>query len=55
MNYVPINGLRLLTVEIGILAAILIPTIGSALDKAKRAVDASNLREIVKSAMIWCS
>ena len=47
--------IELLTVIaiIGILAAIFIPTIGSALDKAKRAVDASNLREIVKAASIY--
>ncbi len=38
---------------IGILAAIFIPTIGSALDKAKRAVDAANLREIVKAASMY--
>ena len=47
--------IELLTVIaiIGILAAIFIPTIGSALDKAKRAVDAANLREIVKAASIF--
>jgi len=47
--------IELLTVIaiIGILAAIFIPTIGSALDKAKRAVDAANLREIVKAATIY--
>jgi prepilin-type N-terminal cleavage/methylation domain-containing protein len=47
--------IELLTVIaiIGILAAIFIPTIGSALDKAKRAVDATNLREIVKAASIY--
>lgn len=47
--------IELLTVIaiIGILAAIFIPTIGSALDKAKRAVDAANLREIVKAASIY--
>ena len=47
--------IELLTVIaiIGILAAIFIPTIGSALDKAKRAVDGANLREIVKAAMIY--
>ena len=47
--------IELLTVIaiIGILAAIFIPTIGAALDKAKRAVDATNLREIVKAASIY--
>jgi len=47
--------IELLTVIaiIGILAAIFIPTIGSALDKAKRAVDAANVREIVKAASIY--
>ena len=47
--------IELLTVIaiIGILAAIFIPTMGSALDKAKRAVDAANLREIVKAATIY--
>jgi len=47
--------IELLTVIaiIGILAAIFIPTIGSALDKAKRAVDGTNLREITKAAMIY--
>jgi prepilin-type N-terminal cleavage/methylation domain-containing protein len=47
--------IELLTVIaiIGILAAIFIPTIGAALDKAKRATDAANLREIVKAASIY--
>jgi prepilin-type N-terminal cleavage/methylation domain-containing protein len=47
--------IELLTVIaiIGILAAIFIPTIGSALDKAKRAVDATNIREIVKAASLY--
>jgi len=47
--------IELLTVIaiIGILAAIFIPTIGSALDKAKRAVDGANLREIIKAASIY--
>ena len=47
--------IKLLTVIaiIGILAAILIPTIGSVREKAQRAVDANNLREIVKAAMIY--
>ena len=49
--------IELLTVIaiIGILAAIFIPTIGSALDKAKRAVDAANLREIVKAASMYAA
>jgi prepilin-type N-terminal cleavage/methylation domain-containing protein len=47
--------IELLTVIaiIGILAAIFIPTIGASLDKAKRAVDAANLREIIKAASIY--
>ena len=47
--------IELLTVIaiIGILAAILIPTIGAVREKAQRAVDANNLREIVKAAMVY--
>ncbi len=47
--------IELLTVIaiIGILAAIFIPTIGAVREKAQRAVDANNLREIVKAAMIY--
>lgn len=47
--------IELLTVIaiIGILAAIIIPTVGSVREKAQRAVDASNLREIAKAAMIY--
>lgn len=47
--------IELLTVIaiIGILAAIFIPTIGAVRDKAQRAVDANNLREIAKAAMIY--
>jgi len=47
--------IELLTVIaiIGILAAIVIPTVGSARDKAQRAVDGNNLREIVKAAQIY--
>jgi prepilin-type N-terminal cleavage/methylation domain-containing protein len=47
--------IELLTVIaiIGILAAIVIPTVGTVREKAQRAVDASNLREIVKAAMIY--
>ena len=46
--------IELLTVIaiIGILAALIIPTVGSVREKAQRAVDASNLREIAKAAMI---
>jgi prepilin-type N-terminal cleavage/methylation domain-containing protein len=49
--------IELLTVIaiIGILAAILIPTIGAVREKAQRAVDANNLREIVKAAMIYAA
>ncbi|MBW7896365.1 MAG: prepilin-type N-terminal cleavage/methylation domain-containing protein [Opitutaceae bacterium] len=47
--------IELLTVIaiIGILAAIIIPTVGSVREKAQRAVDASNLREIAKAAMLY--
>jgi prepilin-type N-terminal cleavage/methylation domain-containing protein len=47
--------IELLTVIaiIGILAAIFIPTIGAVREKAQRAVDANNLREIAKAAMIY--
>jgi type II secretory pathway pseudopilin PulG len=38
---------------IGILAAIVIPTVSTVREKAQRAVDANNLREIVKAAMIY--
>ena len=44
--------IELLTVIaiIGILAAIVIPTVGSVREKAQRAVDGNNLREILKAA-----
>ncbi len=47
--------IELLTVIaiIGILAAIIIPTVGTVREKAQRAVDANNLREIAKAAMIY--
>jgi len=38
---------------IGILAAIFIPTMGGAMDKAKRTVDSTNAREIIKAASIY--
>jgi prepilin-type N-terminal cleavage/methylation domain-containing protein len=38
---------------IGILAAIVIPTVGSVRDKAQRAVDANSAREILKAAQIY--
>lgn len=38
---------------IGILAAIIIPTVGTVREKAQRAVDANNLREILKAAQIF--
>ncbi|MCC6415602.1 MAG: prepilin-type N-terminal cleavage/methylation domain-containing protein [Opitutaceae bacterium] len=49
--------IELLTVIaiIGILAAIVIPTVGSVREKAQRAVDANNLREIAKAAMIYAT
>lgn len=49
--------IELLTVIaiIGILAAILIPTIGSVREKAQRTVDGNNLREIAKAAMLYAS
>jgi prepilin-type N-terminal cleavage/methylation domain-containing protein len=47
--------IELLTVIaiIGILAAIIIPTVGGVREKAQRAVDANNLREILKAAQIY--
>ena len=47
--------IELLTVIaiIGILAAIIIPTVGAVREKANRAVDSNNLREIVKAAQIY--
>jgi len=49
--------IELLTVIaiIGILAAIIIPTVGTVREKAQRAVDANNLREIAKAAMIYAT
>ena len=47
--------IELLTVIaiIGILAAIIIPTVGTVREKAQRAVDANSLREILKAAQIY--
>jgi prepilin-type N-terminal cleavage/methylation domain-containing protein len=47
--------IELLTVIaiLGILAAILFPTVGAALDRAKRSADGANAREILKAAMIY--
>ena len=47
--------IELLTVIaiIGILAAIVIPTVGSVREKAQRAVDGNNLREVLKAAQIY--
>jgi prepilin-type N-terminal cleavage/methylation domain-containing protein len=47
--------IELLTVIaiIGILAAIVIPTVGTVREKAQRAVDQNNLREILKAAQIY--
>jgi len=49
--------IELLTVIaiIGILAALIFPTIGKVRDTAQRAVDASNLREILKAAQIYAA
>ncbi|MGA2445647.1 MAG: prepilin-type N-terminal cleavage/methylation domain-containing protein [Opitutaceae bacterium] len=49
--------IELLTVIaiIGILAAIIIPTVGKVRETAQRTVDASNLREIGKAAMIYAA
>jgi prepilin-type N-terminal cleavage/methylation domain-containing protein len=49
--------IELLTViaVIGILAAIIIPTVGKVRETAQRAVDANNLREIGKAAMIFAA
>jgi prepilin-type N-terminal cleavage/methylation domain-containing protein len=40
---------------IGVLAAILIPTVGKVRESAQRAVDASNLREIVKAQLLYAA
>ena len=47
--------IELLTVIaiIGILAAIIIPTVGTVREKAQRSVDSNNLREIAKAAQIF--
>lgn len=47
--------IELLTVIaiIGILAAILIPTVGKVRETARRTVDASNVRQIVQAALIY--
>jgi len=49
--------IELLTVIaiLGILAAIVIPTVGKARETAQRAVDANNLRELGKAAMIYAA
>ncbi len=49
--------IELLTVIaiIGILAAVIIPTVGKARESAQRAVDASNLREITKAALLYAA
>ena len=49
--------IELLTViaVIGILAAIIIPSVGKVRETAQRAADASNLREIGKAAMIYAA
>jgi prepilin-type N-terminal cleavage/methylation domain-containing protein len=40
---------------IGVLAAIIIPTVGKVRESAQRTVDASNLREILKAAMLYAN
>ena len=49
--------IELLTVIaiLGILAAIIIPTVGKARETAQRAVDANNLRELGKAAMLYAA
>ncbi len=49
--------IELLTVIaiIGILASIVIPTVGAVREKAQRAVDANNLREIAKAALLYAA
>lgn len=49
--------IELLTVIaiIGILASILVPTLGKVRETAQRAVDASNLREIGKAALLYAA
>lgn len=49
--------IELLTVIaiIGILAALIFPTVGKVRETAQRTVDASNLREIVKAAQIYAA
>jgi prepilin-type N-terminal cleavage/methylation domain-containing protein len=40
---------------IGVLAAIIIPTVGKVRESAQRTVDASNLREILKAALLYAA
>lgn len=40
---------------IGVLAALVIPTLGTVREKAQRAVDANNLREIIKAAQLYAA
>src|SRR3954468_22423934 len=49
--------IELLTVIaiIGILAALIFPTVGKVRETAQRTVDANNLREIVKAATIYAA
>jgi prepilin-type N-terminal cleavage/methylation domain-containing protein len=40
---------------IGVLAAIIIPTVGKVRESAQRTVDASNLREVLKAALLYAA
>ena len=50
-GFVTANGAMI----IGVLAAIIIPTVGKVRESAQRTVDASNLREILKAALLYAA